>query len=51
MNKIPPLDFPLYLTTVPLLARGEGGCFISNKNNLSQDEMVEQVENSDFYEG
>ena len=47
MNKILPLVFAPSFTTAPVLAWGEGGCSLSNKNKASQDEMVEQVDSSD----
>ena len=47
MNKIPPLILAFSLTTAPFLAWGEGGCSLSNKNKASQEETVEQVNNSD----
>ena len=47
MNKILPLAFALSFTTTPILAWGEGGCSLSNKNKASQDEKVEQVDRSD----
>ncbi len=47
MNKILPLVFALSVTTAPVLAWGEGGCSLSNKNKASQDETVEQVDSSD----
>ena len=47
MNKILPLVFALSFTTAPVLAWGEGGCSLSNKNKASQDETVEQVDSSD----
>ncbi len=47
MNKVLPLVFALSFTTAPVLAWGEGGCSLSNKNNPSQDETVEQVNSSD----
>tara|TARA_B100000579_G_scaffold34646_1_gene24225 strand:- start:574 stop:729 length:156 start_codon:yes stop_codon:yes gene_type:complete len=46
MNKILPLVFALSFTTAPVLALGVGGCSLSNKNNESQDETVEQVDSS-----
>ena len=45
--KILPLVFALSFTIVPVLAGGEGGCSLSNKNKSSQDETVEQVDSSD----
>ena len=47
MNKILPLVFALSFTAAPVLAWGEGGCSLSNKNKTSQDETVEQVDSSD----
>ena len=47
MNKILPLVFVFSLFTAPVLAWGEGGCSLSNKNKASQDETVEQVDSSD----
>ena len=47
MNKILPLAFTLSVTPSPVLASGKGGCSLSNKNEASQDEMVEQVDSSD----
>ena len=47
MNKILPLVFTLSVTTAPVLAWGESGCSLSNKNKASQDETVEQVDSSD----
>ena len=47
MNKILPLVFALFFTTAPVLAWGEGGCSLSDKNKESQDEKVEQVDSSD----
>ena len=47
MNKIIPLVFALSFTTAPVLAWGEGGCSLSNKNKASQNETVEQVDSSD----
>ena len=45
MNKILPLVFSFSIA--PVLAWGEGGCSLSNKNKESQDETVEQVDSSD----
>ncbi len=39
--------FALSFMTTPVLAWGEGGCSLSNKNKASQDETVEQVDSSD----
>ena len=47
MNKILPLIFAFSFTTAPVLALGEGGCSLSNKNKASQDETIEQVDSSD----
>ena len=47
MNKILPLVCALSVTTAPVLAWGEGGCSLLNKNKASQDETVEQVDSSD----
>ena len=47
MNKTVPLVFALSLMTAPVMAWGEGGCSLSNKNKASQDETVEQVDSSD----
>ena len=47
MNKILPLVFAFSFMTAPVLASGEGGCSLSNKNKAIQDEMVEQVDSSD----
>ena len=47
MNKIIPLVFALSFTIAPVLAWGEGGCSLSNKNKASQDETVQQVDSSD----
>ncbi len=47
MNKILPLVFAFSFSAAPVLAYGEGGCFLSNRNKASQDETVEQVESSD----
>ena len=41
MDKILPLLFALTVMTAPVLAWGEGGCSLSNKNKASQDETVE----------
>ncbi len=46
MNKILTLVFALSVSTVPVLAWGEGGCSLS-KNKASQDETIEQVDSSD----
>ena len=50
MNKILPLILAFSFTTAPVLAWGEGGCSLSNKNKASQDETVEQVDSSDSTE-
>ena len=50
MNKVLPLVFTLSVTTAPVLAWGEGGCSLYNKNNPSQDETVEQFGISDSSE-
>ena len=47
MNKILPLILAFSFTTAPVLAWGEGGCSLSNKNKASQDEIIEQVDSSD----
>ena len=47
MNKILPLVFAISFTTAPVMALGEGGCSLSNKNKASQDETVEQVNSFD----
>ena len=47
MNKILTLVFDLSFTTAPVLAWTKGGCYLSSKNKASQDEMVEQFDNSD----
>ena len=47
MYKILSLVLSLAVTTAPVLAWGEGGCSLSNKNKASQDEKVEQVDSSD----
>ena len=47
MNKILTLVFAFFFTTLPVLAWGEGGCSLSNKNKASQDETVEQVDSSE----
>ncbi len=47
MNKILPLILAFSFATSPVLAWGEGGCSLSNKNKTSQDETVEQVDASD----
>ena len=47
MNKFLPLVFALSFLTAPVLAWGEGGCSLLNKNKSSQDEIVEQVVSTD----
>ena len=47
MNKILPLILSISVTVAPVLAWGESGCSLSNKNKASQDETVEQVDSSD----
>ena len=47
MNKILPLILTFSVTAAPVLAWGEGGCSLLNKNKASQDETVEQVDSSD----
>ena len=47
MNKILALVFALSVGTAPVMAWGEGGCPLSNKNKSSQDMKVEQVYSSD----
>ena len=47
MNKILHLVFALSFTIAPVMALGEAGCSLSNKNKASQDEKVEQVDSSD----
>ena len=47
MNKILPLVFAFPFTTAPVLLSGEGGCSLSNKNKVSQDETVEQLDSSE----
>ena len=47
MNKILPLVFAFSFSAVPVLAWGEGGCSLSNKNKASQDETIDQVDSSD----
>ena len=41
------LLFALSVTTDHVLAWGDGGCSLSNKNKANQDEMIEQVDSSD----
>ena len=48
MNKILPLVFAFSFSAAPVLAWGEGGCSLSNKNKASQDETVDQVDSPDF---
>ena len=50
MNKIIPLVFTLFVMTAPVLAWDESRCSLSNKNNASQDEIVEQIDSSDSSE-
>ena len=47
MNKILPLILAFSFTTAPVLAWGEGGCSLSNKNKGSQDETIKQVDSFD----
>ena len=47
MNKILPLVFAFSFSAAPVLAWGEGGCSLSNKNIANLDETVELVESSD----
>jgi len=47
MNKILTLILAFSFTTATVLAWGEGGCSLLNKNKASQDETVEQVDSSD----
>ena len=47
MHKTLPLVFAISFMTAPVMAWGEGGCSLSNKNKASQDETVEQVDSSD----
>ena len=47
MGKILSLVLSLSVTTAPVLAWGEGGCFLSNKNKANQVETIEQIYNSD----
>ena len=44
MNKTLALVFAFSFITAPVMAWGEGGCALSNKNKASQDETVEQVD-------
>ena len=46
MNKILPLVFALSFMITPVLALGEGGFSLSDKNKASHDETVEQVDSS-----
>ena len=48
MNKILPLALDFPFTTTHSLAWGDGGCSLSNKNKISQDETVEPFDISDF---
>ena len=47
MNKILPIVSALSFATAPVLAWGEGGCSLSNKNKASQVETIDQVDSSD----
>ena len=47
MYKVLSLVLSLAVTTSPVLAWGEGGCSLSNKNKASQDETIDQIDNSD----
>ena len=47
MNKILLLVFAISFTSAPVLAWGEAGCSLSNKNREIQDETVELVDSSD----
>ena len=47
MRKILPLVLSLSVTTAPILAWGESGCSLSNKNKASQVETIEQIDISD----
>ena len=47
MYKILSLVLSLAVTTAPVLAWGDGGCSLSNKNKASQNESIEQIDNSD----
>ena len=48
MNKTLSLVSALSFITAPVMAWGEGGCALSNKNKVSQDETIEQVDSSDY---
>ena len=48
MNKTLPLVFVLSFMAGPVMAWGEGGCSLSNKNKASQDQTVGQVDSSHF---
>ena len=50
MNKILNLVVAFSFATAPVLAWGEGGCSLSDKNKESQDETVEQIDSSDSTE-
>ena len=47
MNKILPIVSALSFARAPVLAWGEGGCSLSNKNKASQVETIDQVDSSD----
>tara|TARA_Y100001968_G_C19106580_1_gene595178 strand:- start:244 stop:399 length:156 start_codon:yes stop_codon:yes gene_type:complete len=47
MNKDLPLVFALSFTTAPVLLSREGECSLSNKNNASKSETIQQVDFSD----
>ena len=47
MCKILFIVLSLSFTTAPVLAWGEGGCSLSNKNKASQVETIEQIDISD----
>ena len=47
LNKTLALASALSFMIAPVMAWGEGGCALSNKNKASQDEAVEQVDISD----
>ena len=44
MYKFLSLVLSLAVTTAPVLAWGEGGCSLSNKNKASQVETIEQID-------
>ena len=48
MNKTLTLVFAFSFMTAPVMAWGEGGCALSNKNKSSPDETVEQVNSFDY---